>query len=222
MVLSSLAIAQEGEKITADQIMKAVRQTAVLQGKQTLQGVISKKGVKDIPLTLFLRGEDIQFMIDGGKEGFHLRLKEHKQELWELVNGKAVRFKESKIGAPVMKTDLSYEDLALKFLYWKKPWIVGSQRLNGMDCWRLHVINPEKSGRYREVSIWVTKKELALAKVVGYGPKPDSAPIKQFEIINVMKVNGVFTVETMKVTQFSKARRVSGVTYLYFKNPKGR
>ncbi|MFT6864339.1 MAG: hypothetical protein ACJAVK_002904 [Akkermansiaceae bacterium] len=210
IALSSFSLAQN-----AEQIMSAVRQSAVLQENQVLQGVI-RKGPKKVPITLFLKGQDIQFVIDGGKEGFHLRLKKEEQELWEIVGGKPRRFQAEKIGAPIAGTDLSYEDLALKFLYWENPWIVGTQKLNGMDCWYLHVINPDKTGRYREVSVWVTKKHMALARVLGYGPKPDKAPLKQFEIIDVMKVNGVFTVETMKVTQYAKDRTVSGVTYLEF------
>jgi hypothetical protein len=58
--------------------------------------------------------------------------------------------------------------------------------------------------------------------VVGYGPRPARRPLKQFEIIDVMKVNGVFTVETMKVSCFDEKRRVIGDTYLEFDKPKRR
>lgn len=204
---------------TAEQIMTAVRQTAVLQNEQNLTGVI-RKGSKKVPLNLFLMGKDIQFKIDGGKEGFHLRLKEDDQELWEIVNGKPQRFQDKKIGAPIAKTDLSYEDLALKFLYWKNPRLMGTQKVNGINCYYVHLVNPDKAGRYREISVWVAVNQMALVRIVGYGPRPEAVPLKQFEITDVMKVNGVFTVETMKVTQFDKDRRVSGVTYLEFESPK--
>jgi hypothetical protein len=46
--------------------------------------------------------------------------------------------------------------------------------------------------------------------------------MKQFEIIDVMKVNGGFTVETMKVSRFDQERRVEGITYLEFNKPKRR
>jgi hypothetical protein len=46
--------------------------------------------------------------------------------------------------------------------------------------------------------------------------------LKQFEIIDVMKVNGVFTVETMKVSMFDEQRKVQGITYLEFEKPKRR
>ena len=216
VALSSLAPAQ-----SAKEIMESVRQVTVLQKEQTLTGVI-RKASKKVPLNLFLRGKDIQFTLKDGAEGFHLRLKENDQEFWDINNGKATKFPASKIGEPVAKTDVTYEDLALKFLYWPNPRHAGSQKIGLEDCWRIHVVNPDKNGSYREVSVWVTKKHRALARVVGYGPRPDRRPLKQFEIIDVMKVNGVFTVETMKVSRFDQKRKVQGITYLEFEKPKRR
>ena len=216
VVLSSLAPAQ-----SAKEIMDSVRQVTVLQKEQNLTGVI-RKGTKKVPLNLFLRGKDIQFTLKDGAEGFHLRLKENNQEFWDINNGKATKFPASKIGASVANTDVTYEDLALKFLYWPNPQHAGSQKIGLEDCWRIHVMNPDQNGSYREVSVWVTKKHRALARVVGYGPRPDRRPLKQFEIIDVMKVNGVFTVETMKVSKFDQKRKVQGITYLEFEKPKRR
>ena len=203
LILGTLAPAQ-----TAKEIMESVRQVTVLQKEQTLTGVL-RKGKKKVPLNLFLRGKDIQFTLNGGAEGFHLRLKENDQEFWDITNGKATKFPASKIGASVAGTDVTYEDLALKFLYWPNPSKYEGGKIGLEDCWRIHVVNPDTNGSYREVSVWVTKKHRALARVVGYGPRPDRRPLKQFEIIDVMKVNGVFTVETMKVSRFDQKRSES-------------
>ena len=112
ITLSSLASAQ-----TASEIMESVRQVTVLQKEQTLTGVL-RKGANKVPLNLFLRGKDIQFTLNGGVEGFHLRLKENDQEFWDINDGKAKRFPANKIGASIANTDVTYEDLALRFLYW--------------------------------------------------------------------------------------------------------
>lgn len=203
---------------TAEEIMSSVRQVAALQGKQTLSGQI-RKGARRIPLTLFLRDNNLQFALDGGAERFHLRLNEDDQQLFAISGDEVSPFPEDKINEAIGQTDVSYEDLALKFLYWKNPQIVGRQKLNGQDCWRIHVANPEKTGRYREVSVWVTMKQRALMRVVGYGPRPEAEPLKQFEITGVMKVNDLFTVKSMKVTAFNDKRRVQGITYLEFEKP---
>lgn len=198
--------------------MSSVRQVAALQGKQTLSGQI-RKGARRIPLTLFLRDNNLQFALDGGAERFHLRLNEDDQQLFAISGDEVRPFPEDKINEAIGQTDVSYEDLALKFLYWKNPQIVGRQKLNGQDCWRIHVANPEKTGRYREVSVWVTMKQRALMRVVGYGPRPEAEPLKQFEITGVMKVNDLFTVKSMKVTAFNDKRQVQGITYLEFEKP---
>ena len=214
LVFSGLAQAQ-----SAEEIMSTVRQVAVLQGEQDLSGHI-RKGRAKMPLTLFFRGKDIQFALDGGAERFHLRLNENDQQLRALIDGRSIPFPNSKIAAPIAGTDVSYEDLALKFLYWKNPHIISEEKINGQMCWRLHVKNPDKSGRYREVSVWVSKKQRALMRVLAYGPPPASTPLKQFEITKVMKVNDVYTVKTMKVSSFTADKRVGGITYLEFEKPR--
>lgn len=206
---------------TAEEIMSSVRQVAVLQGEQDLSGVI-RKGSQKIPLTLFMRGKDIQFALRGGEERFHLRLNENDQQLYELVGGKMNLFPPNKIAAPIAQTDVSYEDLALKFLYWPDPRIAGEEKIEGQDCWRLHVANPDKTGRYREISVWVTKNQRALMRVVGYGPRPTAKAIKQFQITDVMKVGNIWTVKTMKVSTFDANNRVNGITYLEFEKPARR
>lgn len=212
--LISVSVAQD-----AEQIMQSVRQVTALQEEQDLHGFI-RKGNQRTPLSLFLRGEDIQFALDGGNERFHLRLNTDKQELRQIVEGKTDVFPPEKISQAIANTDVSYEDLALKFLYWKNPRITGEDAIKGQKCWRVHVLNPEKSGRYREVSVWVSKTQRALMRVIGYGPKPARAPLKQFEITDIMRVKDVYTVKTMKVSAFGKDGRASGITYLEFDKPK--
>jgi hypothetical protein len=212
--LLSVSFAQD-----AEQIMQSVRQVTALQKEQDLHGSI-RKGNQRTPLSLFLRGENIQFALDGGNERFHLRLNKDKQELREIVAGKTTVFPAKKISQAIAKTDVSYEDLALKFLYWKNPRLEEDATIKGQKCWRVHVVNPEESGRYREVSVWVSKTQRALMRVIGYGPKPERAPLKQFEITDIMKVKDAYTVKTMKVSAFDKDGRASGITYLEFDKPK--
>jgi len=209
---------------SADEIMSSVRQVAILQNEQTLEGQIRKQRLK-IPMVMFLRGKDIQFKLDGGKQGFHLRLNDDGQQLFEIVDGEALPLPHERIGVSIAGTDVSYEDLALKFLYWKNPRIVDEQKIDGQQCWRLHVNNPDQTGQYREISVWVTKRERALMRVVGYGERPDQGlppALKQFEITKIMKVEDTYTIGTMKVSTFGPDNRVKGITYLEFEKPKRR
>jgi hypothetical protein len=210
---SNLSLANEGEAI-----MESVRQVAVLQDSQDLHGAI-RKGRTKTPLSMFLRGENIQFALNGGKEFFFLSLGQNSQQLEQLVGGKRAKFPAAKITAPIANSDVSYEDLALSFLYWPNPTVVGEDKINGQDCWRLHVVNPGRSGRYRETSVWVTKKQRALMRVIGYGPKPSRLALKQFEITDLMNIKGRYTVKTMKVRSFDAKGNTAGISYIDFKAP---
>lgn len=217
--LISLALIPMAAAQDAEQIMQSVRQVTALQQEQDLHGSI-RKGRKQTPLSLFLRGENIQFALNGGRERFHLRLTPETQELREMVGTKTKVFPPSKINQSIARSDVTYEDLALKFLYWKNPRIAGEDTIKGQKCWRIHVANPENNGNYREVSVWVSKSQRALMRVIGYGPKPARRPLKQFEITDIMKVNDVYTVKTMKVSAFNPRGKTSGITYLEFAKPK--
>lgn len=209
--VSGLSSAQNAELI-----MQSVRQVAVLQNEQDLHGSIRKGRVKT-SLSMFLRGKNIQFALNGGKEYFLLSLDQQSQQLEQLVGGKRSKFPSSKIAAPIANSDVSYEDLALSFLYWPNPKVVGEDKIKGQDCWRVHVVNPGKSGRYREVSVWVTKKQRALLKVIGYGPARKS--LKLFEITDLMNIKGRFTVKTMRVASFDANGNTTGISYIDFKKP---
>lgn len=204
------AFAQDAEKI-----MENVRQVAALQNNQALQGNIRKKSSRT-PVSLFLEGGNIQFALNGGRERFHLRLNKNDQDLLLFNNGGWEKFPPQKLVQPIAGSDMTYEDLALKFLYWPNPRIVGQEKISMVDAWRIHIVNPDRSGRYREVSVWVAKKQMALMKVTAYNAARQ--PVKQFEITDIMTVNNVTTVEKMKVSTVVNGR-IAGSTYMEFDKP---
>lgn len=200
----------------AEAIMKNVRQITALQDNLSLNGQVRGPRGK-VPVTLFLQGGNIQFALDGGKERFHLRMNENDADLLEFREGAWKNFPPAKLVQPIAASDLTYEDLALRFLYWKNPRIVGEETLKGQKCWRIHVQNPNQKGRYKEISVWVAQKFSALMRVTAYDARRQ--PVKQFEITDVMKVNDLYTVEKMKVSSIQGGRFTSH-TYLEFDKPK--
>ncbi len=206
---------------TAEEIMASVRQVAGLQDHIDLHGHLKHRG-KKIPLSLLLRGKEIHFNIDEGADAFALRLNANQQELFDTTGGKVQPFPDKKIVQAIGGTDVSYEDLALKFLYWPNPTIAGENTIKTKACWRIHVANPDKTGRYREVSVWVSKKERALMRVIGYGARPQAVALKQFEVLDVTKRKGIWTVKKLSVSSFKPNGRADGVTYIDFgKKRKG-
>jgi len=203
----------------AEAILKHTRYAATLQ-QQDLRGNMKKNGVKT-PVSLFLRGKDIQFsyQIGGANKAFHMRLNENEFDLFDIIGGETKRFDDKKISQKINGTDLSFEDLSMRFLYWKKSKIEGEERISSQKCYRIRLENPGKTGDYRIVNVWVHKKFGSLMKVVGYDHS--GMPLKQFQVTDLMKVGKEYTLKRMRVDSYDpKTNKSIGVTYLEFDKPK--
>ena len=222
-VLTAGSSAAEDALPPADDLLKTARFVATLQ-HQDLQGHIRKDDLK-FPVGLYLRGQDIQLSYSEPTTKkavrFHMRLSQKHYDLFELVNEKTVRFPESKLSQAVGGTDLSYEDLAMRFLYWPNGVVAGSEKIKGQDCWVIRLANPTNEGRYAQVQVWVHKKSQALLQIVGYNTGGRS--LKRFAVTDVMKVGDAYTLRRMRVDTVDPAgNRVVGVTYLEFEKPKAQ
>lgn len=203
----------------ADKILEGVRLSATLQ-QNNLTGHLRKKGSR-IPIGLFLRGENIQFQFykKNTWQKFHMRLKKNDFDLFEIINEKTLKFPDAKLSEPIMKTDLTYEDLAFRFLYWPNPKIEGSEIIKTQKCHKIRLTNPGKGGSYNIVYIWVHQKYGALMQVSGYNGKGEL--MKRFHVTNTMKVGDVQTLEKMNVETYKTGtKKVTGITYMEFDKPK--
>ena len=222
LTLGVPALAQQAPPV--ENILAAARHVAALQ-KQDLKGILRKENRKT-PIALFLNREEgnIQFQFYGAKktwEKFHLRLKQDRFELFEIINGKTIRFAANKLSQPIEGTDLTYEDLAMRFLYWKGGKVLGTQKIKGADCWMIRVSNPGREGLYQFVDIAVHKKAGALMRVIGYDAK--GRQIKKFEISEIMEVDGSYTIRVMRVdTVEPVSGKTIGITRVEFENPEKR
>lgn len=204
----------------AERVLAGARYASTLQ-HQDLHGEMRKSGRKT-PVSLFLRGDDIQFHYRKGNtpHRFHMRLKDDRFDLFEISNGKTTKFADKKMSERINGTDLTFEDLSMRFLYWKQAKIVGEEKVNGQLCYKLRLINPSRtSGDYRIVYVWIHKKYGALMKVVGYNAK--GRPLKQFQVTDLMRVGKEYTLRRMRVDTIDAAsNKTTGITYLEFEKPK--
>lgn len=203
----------------AEKLLENVRLGATLQhGK--LDGHIRKSG-KRTPLSLHMKGQDItfQFFVDKKWNGFHMQLKQGRAKLFETVQGKAKPFPPKKIGEAIIGSDVTYEDLSLRFLYWKDAKIEGQDKIKMQACHKIRLNNPGKDGRYKTVYIWVHQKFGALMQVAGYDAQGHL--IKRFHVTELMTVEKVQTLKKMNVETYKPGtNKVIGVTYLEFKENK--
>jgi hypothetical protein len=216
-VLSSHLAAQEPD---ANAILEGARLAATLtQIDEGLQGSLTQ-GSKRIPITLFLKGKDIQFQFteNGKLRIFHMRLGDEKFELFEIINGKTVNFPRNKLIEPIAGTDLTYEDLALRFFYWPKPKLEGRENVGGQECYRLLLDKPKNAvGRYQRVYVWIHTKFGAFMRIRGYDD--NGGLLKEFQVEDVMQVSEqVWVLKKMQVaTHDPKTERRISITDVIFK-----
>ena len=225
-VLSLLAtVAVSAQQPDAKTILEGARMAATLTKLDDgLRGTVSKND-KKIPVTLFLKGKDIQFQFQEKAKDplriFHMRIGDNAFNLFEIIDGKTVNFPAAKLVSPIGGTDLTYEDLALRFFYWPNPKLEGTEDVGGQSCYKIRVDKPKgTAGRYEVVYVWVHAKFGAFMRIRGHDK--NGGLVKEFQVEDVMQIDkDVWTLRKMQVSSHDPAtgRRLS-ITEVTFDSPK--
>ena len=111
---------EEAAEPSADELLACMREMTVSQGNKDVAGRI-RKGKLKIPFSLSVRGDTLAFQYKEGSawKRFDVRIKEDKADLLRVENGKAVVMAPAQYAQPIAGTDVCYEDLSLRFLYWQ-------------------------------------------------------------------------------------------------------
>ncbi|MEO5916456.1 MAG: outer membrane lipoprotein-sorting protein [Luteolibacter sp.] len=230
-ILPALAVAAafvstaHAQQPDAQKILEGARMSATLTKLDDGLNGNLRKGNINVPITLFLKGKDIQFQFSENKGPwriFHMRIGDEDFNLFEIIEGKTVAFPADKIVQPVAGTDLTYEDLALRFFYWPNPQFEGQEDVGGEPCYKIRVNKPKGSaGRYETVYVWVHTKFGAFMRIRGHDK--NGGLVKEFQVKDVMKVaDNVWTLRTMQVATCdpnNEGRRLS-ITDMTFDAPK--
>lgn len=187
----------------ADELLRAMRNMTVSQGEKDVAGTIRKNRTK-IPFSLSARGETIvfQYKEDNAWKRFDVRIKERSADLVLVNGGKAQVMSAANYAQPIAGTDVCYEDLSLRFLYWKGGKVLtnaADSRIKGRDCYVVEVPNPKPSvGQFAWVRLWVDKENGTTWQIDGYGK--DGKLKKRFTITSVQKLSdGTWFFKQMKL-----------------------
>ena len=204
-------------------ILKGARMTAALVNlPEGLAGAVTKGRTK-VPVTLHMRGKDIQFVLQDKDERFHLRLGESELDLFAITDGKTVRFPAAKLTQSIRDTDVTYEDISMRFLYWPDAKLEGEEKVGMFDCYKIRVDKPKPvASRYAAVYVWVSKKHGAFIKVQGYEAK--GGLVKEFQVQDVMPLdNNTWGLRKMQVATHDPATgRRASISQVVFDKPASR
>jgi hypothetical protein len=207
----------------AEAIMRGARMSSTLVHlEKGLSGKL-RQGFRSVPLHLFLMGGEIQFQFTADKQKpqiFHMKLGEEICDLFEIKEGKRFNLTAEQLVAPIAATDLTYEDLSLRFLYWPHPKREGSEDVAGQPCHKIRLDKPTgTSGRYQTVYVWVHEKFGAFLRICGHNEK--GGLVKEFQVEDVMQIaKDTWTLRKMQVSHYSpeNGRRTS-ITDVTFDTP---
>lgn len=210
----------------AGQLLKRVRQAATLQENKDVKGQIRKRSVK-VPFSMSLRGNLIAFQYQADKawNRFDLKFKDRGQEILSWKDGKAGVLPMAQYSVPIAGTDVTYEDLSMRYLYWPRPKVVrddAASTVKGRDCWIVQIPNPNPNvGQYAWVRVWIDKENGAMWQMDGIDGRGELA--KRFMIDSLMKLkDGSWFFKRMKVEvrDPSNPRKTVSVSYIDMESPE--
>jgi hypothetical protein len=199
---------------SAKEILDSVR---LRQSQQELQleGQL-REDETVVPFRFTQTGPVIRYSFSKPDEALQLRLGENDSRL-ELVTSEGVeKIAPAQFDHKIRGTAVTYEDLALRFLYWPNAKVIGDDTIQLVDCWRLELRAPPRQSQYPTVRLWVQKDGPAIMKVEGYDSNGKLA--KRFTVVSGQKIEGRWFLKQMRIEEFVPGTsKVKTRTYLEIK-----
>ena len=191
------------DQLTADEVMKLVRYSYTLFDRD-FSGQLRVGFNKKVPFILSLKPEAIRFIFSDPAHIIYLDTKDKKFALYQGKGGAQLSPVDPKnYGTTLRGTDVTYDDLSMRFLYWPNAKIVDTQRIKNRETWVVRVINPDGAGLYSTVDCWVDKTSGGMLKMIGYNAK--GRPIRRFEVIHGKKMGDIWMVDEMRIETINPA-----------------
>jgi hypothetical protein len=198
----------------AKEILDSVR---MLESRQQLdlQGQLRENEIV-IPFRLTQSGPIIRYAFANPDEVLQLRLDENSSRLDVVTDTGTEKFSASKLDQKIRGTGITYEDLALKFLYWPSASVLGEETVRTRRCWKLQLHAPSRESQYSNVFLWIDKASGALMRMEGYDWNGQLA--KRFEVVSAQKIDNRWFLKQMRIEQLQPGtNKVQSRTYLEIK-----
>ncbi len=217
LCVATLAFAEETPDAKA--ILKTVRVAQSAQN-QTVTGKL-RTGGKAIPFTLKMDGDTVRWDFTDPAQTLLLRLGANDSRLEEIGKGGATKITGAKFDDKVRDSDVSYEDLSMRFLYWPTAEVEGEQTMVLTKCWIVRVEPPAKNdSQYGKVKLWISKADGALMQAEAYDHGGRFA--RRFKVLSGQKTAaGLWMLKQMRIESASQPGRADlNPTYLEIDKPK--
>ena len=206
---ASAAPFPEAKEVLASVRLRQAQQELELQGEL-------REGPNVVPFRLTQTGPIVRYSFSNPDEALQLRLGEDDSRL-EVVSREGVeKIAPAEFDHKVRGTSVTYEDLALKFLYWQNGRVTGENEIRTVACWKLEMKAPSRQSQYSNVWLWVGKDNGALMKMEAYNWNAKLS--KRFEVVSGQKIEGRWFLKEMRIEEMDPATgKVKTRTYLDIK-----
>jgi hypothetical protein len=199
---------------SAKEILESVRLRQAQQ-QQQLDGQLREEATI-VPFRFTQAGPVIRYSFTKPDEALQLRLGDNESRLEEVSGQGVEKITPAQFDRKIRGTAVTYEDLALRFLYWPDAKVIGDDTIQLVDCWRLELRAPPRQSQYGTVRLWVQKEGPAIMKVEGYDSNGKLA--KRFTVVSGQKIEGRWFLKQMRIETFDPASgKVKTRTYLEIK-----
>lgn len=139
-------------------------------------------------------------------QGSHVLNRSHVRENWETLPS-------SQWNQAILRTDLTYEELALDFLSWPKIERVGTDSFKTEPAFVLDSFPEKKSTIYSKVRFWISQQHYVLMRADFYNSKNQVA--KRIEVNGVQKIGSNWFLKELQIsTRFLDRDLSRSRTYL--------
>ncbi len=205
--------------LTASDILHAVREGQASR-HETLDGQLRNDADgKTFPFRLVADGPSVRYEFPGPPPTVvQVQYNDENSELRQSSgSGAAQRLTSANFDQRVLGTDLTFEDMALRFVYWSRAALVGEDQVKTLSAYKLRLDAPSKRTQYAFVLLWIGKDNGPLLKAEGYDSQ--GRVIKRFEVVSGQKVEGKWYLKQMRIERVDPGTgKVASRTYLEIKS----
>jgi hypothetical protein len=212
--LVTLALTAAAPPPSAKEILESVRLQRAQQ-QTDLNGQL-REDEKVIPFRLSQNGPVIRYSFSNPDEALQLRLGDNDSRLEEVTRAGVEKISPAQFDKKVRGTGVTYEDLAMKFLYWPNARVGGENSIEMRNCWKLELKAPSRQSAYSNIYLWVDKEGGALMRMDGFDWSGQLA--KRFRVVSAQKIDGRWFLKQMRIEEFIPGtQKVRTRTYLEIK-----
>jgi outer membrane lipoprotein-sorting protein len=194
----------------AAEILSGIRLADI---SRELDGRLRKQDGTIIPFRLRAGGDELIFSFTDPTEVLKLTLNDNGSNLTLQTGDRERSITGTRLNDSVRGTDITYQDLALRFLYWKNSRIEGEQNVRTFSCWMILLQQNNPNIAYASVRVWVAKQSGAMLRAEAFDAQ--SHLVKKFEMISGQKIEGKWFLKQMRIERYDPATgNLASRTYL--------